>query len=178
MIDISILEKLDAPMQSLTSTTSSTTRTKFLDHKELPMKCDTDVDIDSVINDNDNTVKCGFCAKFIIKCSGASNDEEHLYIFASNLIEDDDPSDETLANFWYLCSKCFNKDVRFCQFSSQFYFYDELVQLNDNVVINSEYTDIIKTYCALSSEKKSEYIEMCGITPKIVITKHQLTNET
>jgi len=155
---------------------------EFLNHRDLPLgssDC-----LETEISIEDTPLKCGFCTKKLQTDQSQTNTEIKVHCFAAKLIHVptvlEDTSEqshlEPMADYWYLCSRCFDQGIRFCQYSDEFHFPDELVQLADGIVIHSDNEDIIKTYQLLPTHKeKNAYLDMCGITRDIVITTHNLT---
>ena len=175
----------------------SSEQVKFISYDQLPptqpySPVQEEMDLDFT----EPLIKCGFCHKKLINqpthdtspkqsmtsATASTPNSNIIYSFSTRLIHSysnenstDETSDhcEPLADFWYLCAKCYDKGIRFCQYSEEFHFPDELVQLTDGVLVHEDQDDIIKTYKALpDAEKKNEYLEMCGITRDIQITPH------
>lgn len=125
----------------------------FLSHDQIPapidMTCDESEKLEPSI------LKCQFCNVQI---------GEEVYQF---LVETED---EVIGHH-YLCLKCHNRGVRFCQYKEDFFFQDVLIQLDDGPVIHQDLNNIIEAYVRLPDRKrKREYLKMCGLDGNIIVT--------
>lgn len=87
--------------------------------------------------------KCGFCSSIIDKIC-------HLYSNAG-------------IDYYYLCPKCYDNDVRLCHSGLKFYFTDELVQLGQNVLVHYEQDELIELY--QKAKNKNQVLDIYGINP-------------
>lgn len=149
---------------------SNRTSALFLSCNDLPKSTERDLEVTYV----ETPLRCGFCQRKF-EADESQTVAEKAYCFSSAVDGDDDQ--DIVADHWYLCAKCYDKGVRMCQFSDQFHFSNELIQLTDGVVIHEDQKEIINTYGSLpTSKQKQEYLKMCGLTTNIMITSANLMN--
>ena len=91
---------------------------------------------------NDN-IKCGFCS---------TNIDKNCHLYSNDGLE-----------YFYLCQKCYNNNVRPCSASLKFYFIDELVQLNHNVLVHYEQDELIELYQQVKN--KNQLLNIYNINP-------------
>ena len=95
-------------------------------------------------NDSLNeTPKCGFCSSLI---------DKKCHLFSNSGID-----------YFYLCHSCYQNNVRLCNITLKFFFLDELVQLNQNVLVHYEQDELIELYKQV--ENKNQLLNIYDIDP-------------